>query len=296
VRERLRIAEGRKHGRTEDPIPCGHSVEFPTNGGDPRHDLVPNPGAVTEVGWVLGFWQRAATPVGVRCRPDVHPAGHSSYLVGMPRSPEPLLTRERIVAVALRLVDSDGLAGLSTRRVAAEMGVSSAALYYHFDSMDDILAAVIREAMRSVSEPDATLQWTDQVTSLSYSYRETLIAHPNLAPAMVRRPYRRFGGGVIAGLARAMAAGGMPAHFIPAALSSFESYVFGAGVSAQADYEEPLPDEMPELDDFPGVATALLTAQNNDVSFGEGLRSLIAGWQARTSAYHQHRPAGQDAG
>jgi hypothetical protein len=113
---------------------------------------------------------------------------------------------------------------------------------------------------------------------------------------MVRRPYRRFGGSVIAGLARAMAADGMPADLIPAALSSFESYVFGAGVSAQADYEEPLPDEMPELDAFPGVAAALLTAQDDDVSFGEGLRSLIAGWQARTSAYHQHRPAGQEAG
>ena len=237
----------------------------------------------------------AATPVGVRCRPDAHPAGHSSYLVDMPRSPEPQLTRERIVAVALRLVDSDGLAGLSTRRVAAEMGVTSAALYYHFDSMDDILAAVIREAMRSISVADPTSHWTDQVTSLSYSYRETLIAHPNLAPAMVRRPYRRFGGGVIAGLARAMAADGMPADLIPAALSSFESYVFGAGVSAQADYEEPLPDEMPELDAFPGVATALLTAQDNDVSFGEGLRSLIAGWQARTSAYHHHRPTPQEA-
>jgi AcrR family transcriptional regulator len=214
----------------------------------------------------------------------------------MTRSPEPLLTRERIVAVALRLVDTDGLARLSTRRVAAEMGVSSAALYYHFDSMDDILAGVIREAMRSMSEPDPSSQWTDQITLLSYSYRETLIAHPNLAPAMVRHQYRRFGGAVIAGLARAMAADGMPARLIPAVLSSFESYVFGAGVSAQADYEEPLPDVMPELDEYPDVATALLTAQNNAVSFGEGLQSLIAGWQARTVAYRQRRPAGQEAG
>jgi hypothetical protein len=162
--------------------------------------------------------------------------------------------------------------------------------------MDDILASVIREAMRSMSEPDPGSRWTDQVTLLSYSYRETLIAHPNLAPAMVRHPYRRFGAGVIAGLARAMAADGMPARLIPAVLSSFESYVFGAGVSAQADYEEPLPDVMPELDEYPDVATALLTAQNNAVSFGEGLQSLIAGWQARTVAYQQRGPAGREAG
>jgi len=114
---------------------------------------------------------------------------------------------------------------------------------------------------------------------------------------MVRRPYRRFGGSVIAGLARAMAADGDARGPYSGCRSVASSPTFSAtGVSAQADYEEPLPDEMPELDAFPGVATALLTAQDDDVSFGEGLRSLIAGWQARTSAYYQHRPAPQEAG
>jgi AcrR family transcriptional regulator len=296
VREQFDIADSRILSRTDDPKPRGHMIAFRINGGGPRRDRVPIAGTIPTVRSVPGQWRWAATPVGVRYRPDVHLSGHSGYLVDMPKSPEPLLTRERIIAVALRLVDTEGLAKLSTRRVAKEMGVSSPALYYHFDSMDDILVGVIREAMRSMSEPDPNSQWTDQVTLLSYSYRETLIAHPNLAPVMVRHPYRRFGGGVIAGLARAMAADGMPARLIPAALSSFESYVFGAGVSAQADYEEPLPNEMPELDDFPDVAAALLTAQNNAVSFGEGLQSLIAGWQARTIAYRQQHPAGQEVG
>jgi AcrR family transcriptional regulator len=211
----------------------------------------------------------------------------------MTRSPEPVLTRERIIAAALRLVDEDGLSGLSTRRVAAAIGVTSAALYYHFDSMDDILAGVVREAMRSMSEPDPTSHWTTQITKLSYSYRDTLIAHPNLAPAMVRHPYRRFGGSVIAGLVRAMAADGIPASIIPAVLGSFEFYVFGAGVFAQTTYETPLPDPMTELDEFPDVARALLAPHDNDASFAEGLQSLIAGLKARIRSHQQHQSANQ---
>jgi len=45
-------------------------------------------------------------------------------------------------------------------------------LYYHLRAWTNPLAAVIREAMRSMSEPDATSRWTDQITSLSYRYRE----------------------------------------------------------------------------------------------------------------------------
>jgi AcrR family transcriptional regulator len=216
-----------------------------------------------------------------------------SYVVGMTRAPEPVLTRERIIAVALRLVDQDGLSGLSTRRVAADMGVTSGALYYHFDNMDDILAGVVREAMRSMSEPDPTSHWTAQITKLSYSYRDTLIAHPNLAPAMVRHPYRRFGGSVIAGLVRAMAADGIPASIIPAVLGSFEFYVFGAGVFAHTKYETPLPDAMPDLDEIPDVAQALSAPHDNDTSFAAGLQSLIAGWKARIRSLQRHQSANQ---
>jgi AcrR family transcriptional regulator len=211
--------------------------------------------------------------------------------VDMTRSPEPILSRERIVAVALRLLDEDGLSGLSTRRIAAELGITSSALYYHFDSMDDIVAGVVHEVMRSMSEPDPASHWTAQVTLLSRSYRDTLIAHPNLSPAMLRHPYRRFGGSVVASLTRAMAADGIPATIIPEVLGSFEFYVFGAGIFAQTRYESPRPDSMAELDGFPDVARALLAAQDSDASFEGGLQSLIDGWQARISSLRMHPPA-----
>jgi AcrR family transcriptional regulator len=205
----------------------------------------------------------------------------------MPRPPEPILSRERIAEVGLRLVDTNGLDGLSTRLVAAEMGVSSPALYYHFDSKDSILNAVIEMAIGDVVPPDPNQHWTDQISAMCYTYRETLIAHPNLAPAMVRLTSRRFGGRIVAGLARAMAIDGVPAGLIPTVLNSFEIYVFGAGVSAKAEYEKPLPATLAELDDFPEVADALLSAQDEEASFREGLQALLTGWQSRIASLQQ---------
>jgi AcrR family transcriptional regulator len=48
-------------------------------------------------------------------------------------------TRERILDVALELFARKGYAETSLREVAAELGISKAALYYHFESKQDIL-------------------------------------------------------------------------------------------------------------------------------------------------------------
>ncbi len=57
-------------------------------------------------------------------------------------------TRRRIVAVALELFATKGYAGTSIRDIAEPMGMTKAALYYHFSSKEQILEAVT-EPMRS---------------------------------------------------------------------------------------------------------------------------------------------------
>src|SRR3954471_24739002 len=63
-------------------------------------------------------------------------------MCGMARPRKPLLSRERIVTTALALVDAEGLPALSTRRLAAELGVSGPSLYNHFATKEAILDAV----------------------------------------------------------------------------------------------------------------------------------------------------------
>jgi len=51
-------------------------------------------------------------------------------------------TRERILDIALDLFIRRGYAETSLREIAAELGFSKAALYYHFESKQDILLAL----------------------------------------------------------------------------------------------------------------------------------------------------------
>ena len=58
----------------------------------------------------------------------------------------PTARREEIVAAALRVATTKGLANTTVRDVAAEMGTSSGLIHHYFASMDDVLAAAFEEA------------------------------------------------------------------------------------------------------------------------------------------------------
>ncbi len=51
-------------------------------------------------------------------------------------------TRDRILAVATRMFRENGYAATSTQAIADELGVTKAALYYHFASKEEILVAL----------------------------------------------------------------------------------------------------------------------------------------------------------
>lgn len=58
------------------------------------------------------------------------------------RRPPAADTRRRILAVALELFSTRGYAGTSMRDIAETMGMTKAAMYYHFESKEQILEAV----------------------------------------------------------------------------------------------------------------------------------------------------------
>lgn len=56
--------------------------------------------------------------------------------------------RERILGCACELYLRDGLEGLSMRKLARRVGVTAPALYRHYESRDQVLADVVRQAYR----------------------------------------------------------------------------------------------------------------------------------------------------
>lgn len=103
-----------------------------------------------------------------------------------------MLSRERIHQGALRIVDADGLDGLSMRRLAAELGVRAPSLYGHVASKDDLLHAVANEVMDAVDvSAFESGDWRDGLRVWARSYRAALARHPNLVPFLAYGPARR---------------------------------------------------------------------------------------------------------
>lgn len=85
-------------------------------------------------------------------------------------------TRRRILKTASALFAQRGFAGTSIRDISDELGLTKAALYYHFASKDDILAALVTEpltAMRAVMETSRDL--TDRAQRVEF-IRDVVVA------------------------------------------------------------------------------------------------------------------------
>lgn len=107
------------------------------------------------------------------------------------KSNQPTLTRKQIVAAAITIVDRDGLAGLSMRRLAGELGMSPMSLYFHVPDKsalyDLILDAVISEADLSADDPAKPIQ--ERVITFAYALRAALLAHPNAVMLALSRSF-----------------------------------------------------------------------------------------------------------
>ena len=74
------------------------------------------------------------------------------------------LSREAIVDAALRVLDREGAAGLSMRRVADELGTGPASLYWHVANKDALIDLIVDRVAGEVPlpEPDPD-RWQEQL-------------------------------------------------------------------------------------------------------------------------------------
>ena len=92
------------------------------------------------------------------------------------------LTRERIIAAAVELVDESGLDALSMRKLGAALGVEAMSLYNHVDNKDDVLDGILDAVLREVPQPDPGLPWDERLRELAHGFRRVGLAHPGVLP------------------------------------------------------------------------------------------------------------------
>ena len=93
------------------------------------------------------------------------------------------LDRQRIVAEAVALLDAEGLDGVTTRKLAARLGVQSPTLYWHLPNkaalVTAIADAILDQEFGDMSPPESDQHWQDWLSGLAERLRRALLAHPD---------------------------------------------------------------------------------------------------------------------
>jgi len=136
--------------------------------------------------------------------------------------------RERILAGALRVLERDGYAGLTTAKVAAASGQNKALISYHFGSKQGLVAAVARDVAEGIT-------------------REVLdgLAEPRTAKALVA--------GTVAGIWRVLERdeGLARVYFDLASQAAVEQPVRAIMAETKAGFRRVLVDLLAGLDEAP---------------------------------------------
>jgi AcrR family transcriptional regulator len=90
------------------------------------------------------------------------------------------LTRDRIAAAALRIMDEEGLDAVSMRRVAREVGVEAMSLYHYVRDKEDLLDGMCAQVMREFRFPDEDRPWVEVARDGAREWRRVLNDHPNV--------------------------------------------------------------------------------------------------------------------
>jgi TetR/AcrR family transcriptional regulator, tetracycline repressor protein len=97
------------------------------------------------------------------------------------------LTQDDVVDAALRLTLRDGLAGLSMRKLATELGISSMNAYYHVRNKRALLDLVGDAVLGQVPAPPDDEAWDDQLVAVFESGRRVLLRYPGVAEHLLVR-------------------------------------------------------------------------------------------------------------
>lgn len=94
------------------------------------------------------------------------------------RGPKPKLTVPAVVEAAIGIADANGLATVSMRRVAEELGVGAMSLYTYVPSKSELIDLMIDKVYAELLEPDREGGWRVRVEQVARAHWELFHRHP----------------------------------------------------------------------------------------------------------------------
>ncbi|MFG2948437.1 TetR/AcrR family transcriptional regulator [Streptomyces adustus] len=99
------------------------------------------------------------------------------------------LTEDGIYAMALQLIDADGVEALTMRKLAAALDANPMSLYHHVPNKDAVLCGVAQRVGSQFRAGErADIPWQDRLRELALDFRELSLRHPKLMGYSFARP------------------------------------------------------------------------------------------------------------
>ena len=102
-----------------------------------------------------------------------------------PSSP---LSRALVLQAALEIVDRDGVAGLSMRRLGGALDRDPMTLYRYAANKAALLDGVAELVLEQLTVDTTDDDWQSQLRTVARTYRDLALAHPQVVPLLVTRP------------------------------------------------------------------------------------------------------------
>ncbi|MEU4763405.1 TetR/AcrR family transcriptional regulator C-terminal domain-containing protein [Actinosynnema sp. NPDC023794] len=192
------------------------------------------------------------------------------------------LTSSALAAATLAVLDRDGLAALSMRAVAAELGMGTMSLYRYVADREELEALAVEQVVSGVDTVPPKALWDKQLAVLVERVRAAIAAHPNAVPLTMAHRHRcpsllRWAEAVLGVLTEA----GFTGEQRVFALRALLSYLIGA---TETEHRSPLAglgtDAMSRMgEEYPLLAETAATARTipPDIEFRRGLDVVLSG-------------------
>lgn len=205
-------------------------------------------------------------------------------------SSEPPLSRERIVAIAVELLDAQGIDGLTMRRLADRLGSGVMSLYWHVDNKEDVFDLALDSVLEYRASPETgeSPDWRGDVVHMLENWRARMLRHPWSASLL---PRRALGPNILSRLemlSKTLSRAGVADADLNAAIWSLWNYVMGATLTrASFDLSEEdraaAQQRLTRLSEhYPTIERSRLLLDNDwDGIFRKGLDFLLDGLSPR---------------
>ena len=138
------------------------------------------------------------------------------------------LSKQRIVAAAIEILDAGGESALTFRALAARLATGSGAIYWHVASKNDLLTAATDDIIaRVVTEVTSGAEPQEAIRAIALGAFDAIDAHPWVGTQLSREPWQPAILQILEGVGGQLQALGVPGRAQFDCASALVNYILG---------------------------------------------------------------------